>query len=68
MKVELKTIIDELTECLPLKEGLKVSALIENDEIVGWTVVSVADDGTISQIFNNFYFKSLKELFDYYSE
>ena len=35
MKVELKPIIDQLTECLSLPEGLKVAALIDDGEIVG---------------------------------
>lgn len=65
-QVNLKPIIDQLTECLSLPEGLKVSALIDDDEIIGWTVVKVENDGKITPIFNNFHFNSLKELFEYY--
>lgn len=67
MKIELKDIINQLTEGIDLDEGFKVSALIDennNNEIVGWTVVEVAEDGTIKpidKIYNN-----LKELIDAY--
>ena len=51
MQVELKEIIDQLTDVCNLREGHKVSALV-NDEhrVVGWTIVEVHDDGTISPI------------------
>jgi hypothetical protein len=62
MKVELKPIIDQLSELLELPEGLKVSVLVnDNDEIVGWTIVKVSEDGTISPITDK-RFKSIKEL------
>lgn len=67
MKIELKEIINQLSEGINLAEGFKVSALIDennNNEIVGWTVVEVAEDGTIKpidKIYNN-----LKELIDAY--
>lgn len=57
MKVELKQIIDELTDAINLPKGQKVSAIIDTDKIVGWTIVDVHEDGTIKPIsdkkFNN---------------
>ena len=57
MKVELKQIIDELTDAINLPKGQKVSAIIDADKIVGWTIVEVHEDGSIKPIsdkkFNN---------------
>ena len=57
MKVELKQIIDELTDAINLPKGQKVSAIIDTDKIVGWTIVDVHEDGSIKPIsdkkFNN---------------
>jgi len=74
MKVELKPIIDQLSDALPLSKPLKVAAIIDeenNDEIIGWTIVYVNEDGTISKsslkekmLFGTF--GTLKELFNYY--
>ena len=74
MKVELKPIIDQLSEALPLSKPLKVAAIIDeenNDEIIGWTIVEVNEDGAISKsslkekmLFGTF--GTLKELFHYY--
>ena len=67
MKIELKDIINQLSEGINLAEGFKVSALIDennNNEIVGWTVVEVAEDGTIKPI-DKFY-NNLKELINAY--
>ena len=47
MKVELKQIIDELTDAINLPKGQKVSAIIDTDKIVGWTIVEVHEDGSI---------------------
>ena len=47
MKVELKRIIDELTDAINLPKGQKVSAIIDTDKIVGWTIVEVHEDGSI---------------------
>ena len=69
MKVELKEIIEQLSEAINLAEGYKVSALIDdeqNNKIVGWTVVKVFDDGTIKPVNKNF--DNLKELIKTYSE
>ena len=70
MKVELKEIINQLTEAVNLQEGFKVSALIDDttSKIVGWTIVEVADDGTISMVDKDMKFNSIKELFDAYRE
>ena len=68
MKVELKEIIEQLSEAINLAEGYKVSALIDdeqNNKIVGWTVVKVFDDGTIKPVNKNF--NNLKELIKIYS-
>jgi hypothetical protein len=68
MKVELKEIINQLTEAVNLQEGFKVSALIDDttSKIVGWTIVEVADDGTISMVDKDMKFNTIKELFDNY--
>lgn len=67
MKVELKEIIDQLSEAINLPEGFKVSALIDDEhdnKIVGWTVVKVYEDGTIKPINNNY--NRLKDLITMY--
>ena len=55
MKVELKEIIDQLTEAVNIKKGEKVSALIDEGKIVGWIIVKVNDDGTIKPINDTVY-------------
>ena len=68
MKVELKQIIDQLTEACGLSDGYKVSALIddENDnKIVGWTIVRVYEDGRIEP-YNDVKFNNIKELIEAY--
>ena len=67
MKVELKQIIDQLTEACGLSDGYKVSALIddENNKIVGWTIVRVYEDGRIEPI-NDVKFKNIDELINAY--
>jgi hypothetical protein len=66
MKVELKQVIDQLTEALNLTENVKVCALIDDSEnIVGWNVVDVNEDGKITPQFDS-YFKNLKELINFY--
>jgi len=68
MKIELKEIINQLTEAINLQDGFKVSALIDDttSKIVGWTIVEVADDGTISMVDKDMKFNTIKELFDNY--
>jgi hypothetical protein len=68
MKVELKEIINQLTEAINLEDGFKVSALVDDttSKIVGWTIVEVADDGTISMVDKDMKFNTIKELFDNY--
>ena len=61
MKVELKQIIDQLTEALQLENGTKVSALVDDNKIVGWMIVNVFEDGSIKPI-NDKVYKSLSEL------
>lgn len=67
MKVELKEIVNQLSEAIGLSQYYKVSALVdeENDnKIVGWTIVQVYADGKIEPIGEKV--KSLKELIDMY--
>lgn len=68
MRVELKEIINQLTEAINLQDGFKVSALVDDNtnQIVGWTIVEVTDDGTISVVDESMKFNSIKELFDNY--
>ena len=65
MKVELKQIIDELTDAISLPKGQKVSALVDIDKIMGWTIVEVHEDGTINPITDK-KFNNLKELISEY--
>ena len=65
MKVELKQIIDELTDAINLPKGQKVAALIDSDKIVCWTIVDVHEDGSIKPISNK-KFNNLKELISEY--
>lgn len=62
MKVELKEIIDQLTETVNIKKGQKVSALIDDGKIVGWIIVKVNDDGSIQPI-NDTVYKNIRQLF-----
>lgn len=61
MKVELKEIIDQLTETISIKDGHKVSALIDEGKIVGWIIVKVNEDGSIKPI-NDIVYKNIREL------
>ena len=67
MKVELKQIVDQLSEACNLDKNHKVSALIDtlDDTIVGWTIVEIFDDVRINSI-NDLKFNSIKELFQAY--
>jgi hypothetical protein len=62
MKVELKEIIDQLTDAINLRDDFKVSALVDDDKIVGWTIVEVHEDGSIKPIDKNLKFNNIKEL------
>lgn len=67
MKVELKEIIDQLSEAIGLSQYYKVSALIDDEQdnkIVGWTVVMVHADGTIEPIGHKY--NNIKELINAY--
>lgn len=66
MKVELKQIIDELTDAINLPKGQKVAALIDTDKIVSWTIVEVHEDGSINPISDK-KFNNLKELISEYT-
>ena len=65
MKVELKQIIDELTDAINLPKGQKVAALIDSDKIVYWTIVDAHEDGSIKPISDK-KFNNLKELISEY--
>lgn len=66
MKVELKQIIDQLSEALELDPDEKFCALIDdNGDIVGWNIVDVDEDGKITPQFSE-PFKSIKELTTFY--
>ena len=67
MKVELKQIIDELTDAINLPKGQKVAAVIDIDKIVCWTIVDVHEDGSIKPISDK-KFNNLKELIEKYHE
>lgn len=67
MKVELKEIIDQLSEMIGLSQYYKVSALIDDEQdnkIVGWTIVRVFEDGKIEP--NGQKYNNLKELLNAY--
>ena len=66
MKVELKQMIDELTDAINLPKGQKVAALIDTDKIVSWTIVEVHEDGSINPISDK-KFNNLKELISEYT-
>ena len=68
MKVELKEIVDQLTEAIELKPGYKVSALIDtdnSDKLCGWMIVQESEDGTITPV-DRTKFNNLKELLEAY--
>ena len=64
MKIELKEIIDQLSDAANLPQGEKVSALIDDNKLVGWTIVHVYKDGTIEPISQKRY-NTIKELFSF---
>lgn len=61
MKVQLKTICDQLTDAIELPCGLKVAAHIEGEALKGWCIVRVHRDGQISPIDNKVY-DTIKDL------
>ena len=68
MKVELKEIVDQLTEAIDLKPGYKVSALIDTDngdKLCGWMIVQESEDGSVTPI-DGTKFNNLKELLEAY--
>lgn len=67
MKVELKQIVDELTEAVGLDSNkFKIAAMVDGEKIVGWNTVSVYEDGTIAP--TGARFKNIKELIQYYEK
>lgn len=69
MKIDLKPIIDQLTEVIKLPKNQSVSALIDDDgdTLVGWTVVNVYEDGTIKSITSE-RFNTIKDLIGKYNK
>lgn len=68
MKIELKDIVDQLTEAIELKPGYKVSALIDtnnNDKLCGWMIVQKSEDGSVTPV-DGTKFNNLKELLKAY--
>ena len=67
MKVELKQIIEQVTEALGIPDDLRVCALIDDidNNIVGWNVGEIDEDGDIKLIFDKG-FENLKEMFKFY--
>ena len=68
MKVELKEIVDQLTEAIDLKPSYKVSALIDTDngdKLCGWMIVQKSEDGTVTPV-DGTKFNNLKELLKAY--
>ena len=67
MKVELKQIVDELTDAVGLdKKKFKIAAMVDGEKIIGWNTVSVYEDGTI--VPTGARFKNIKELIKYYEK
>ena len=66
MKVELKQIIDQLSEACHLYKNHKVAALVDENNIIdGWTIVEVFEDGNIKPL-EGIKFNSIKELIEAY--
>jgi len=70
MKVELKEIIDQLTEAVGLEEGYKVASLVDDDgnTLLGWCIVKAYEDGRIAPVKKkkngkSRTYKDLKDLF-----
>jgi len=65
MKVELKQIIEQLTELVGLEDGYKVAALVDTktNVVEGWYVVKVLEDGRIIPI-ETLNFKTVKEMME----
>lgn len=64
MKIELKTIVDQLSDVMKLPEGYKVTALMEDDgTLTGWTVTRVSRNGEIEPVLSNAH-ETIKEMID----
>ena len=64
MKIELKQIIDQLSEDMNLQSPYRVAAIVDDETktIIGWTVAKVGDDGALTAI-EELKCKSIKGLF-----
>lgn len=66
MKLELKVVVDQLTEALGIKDDRKVAALFDeqnDNEFIGWCIVRYKEDGKIIPILGTKY-QTIKELFE----
>jgi len=70
MKIELKLVVDQLTELLNLSGNRKVSAVINEEydnEFLGWCLVRQEEDGTIVPQLGT-RVPTIKELYDNFNE
>ena len=69
MRIELKQIVNQLTDAIGLPEGQKVSAVIDDEsyEVVGWSIVNINEDGSIEPI-PGLTYKTIKEMIDGYGK
>ena len=59
-RIPLGTICNQLTDALGLEKPLKVAALYDGDDVEGWTIVSISEDGKITPVRETF--ATIKEL------
>ena len=66
MKVELKQIVDQLSEVCHLCKNHKVAVLIDENNIIKvWAIVEVFEDGNIKPL-EGVKFNSIKDLIEAY--
>ena len=69
MKIELKEIVEQLSDALGLENGLKVAACFKepgSEELVGWIIVKINKDGNVLPQGEKV--DSLKDLFEKYGQ
>lgn len=68
MKIELKPIVEQLTEAVGLEKGYAVGAMIDednDDKLIGWMILKVLEDGTLLPQSNKQY-NTIKEMLEAY--